>query len=138
MIVPTTARATNYECNTEQVILWKNGRLVEQTPKTYAWIHSIIQFNAETGDMWAAMDKDSNFGPMRFKILRKYEPEKELFAVYDGSDDSPSAGSTFRLRGWDKDTGLVFLLDSTSIKAISTGKCHVYNEPFYPPITQQQ
>ena len=140
------ALATNYECKTEQELQWVKGRLIPDRNLS-SWAHALIQFNDETGDFWTEIDKDSSPNPLPLKVIEKMSPDGELFAIYDETIkihtptgkilNSTSEGSSLRIRGWDRGTGLTFLFYSTSVNSISTGKCHIYNQKI-PPVVRNK
>jgi hypothetical protein len=140
-LVPTSSMAKNYECSTDHSFLWKAGRLVPQSGRTFSGAHDILHFNDETGDFWMASGKDTFLSPMPFKVVKKllllgnesFFPGNRLLAVYDGGDNKWNAGSTLRIDASDRHVGLVFLFDSTAEPALFMGKCHVYDKPI-PPV----
>jgi len=137
LIFTANAMATNYECDTKQVNVWRGDKIVP--PKFNTGVRPVILFNDETGNFSISEYPHSGpFDPIPFKILTKIEHQKVnlgymLFAVgVPDKDSDANAGSFLRLRLARNDPKVVFMLSLASSDTLLTGECRAYDK--IPPI----
>ena len=117
-----TASATVYECAPKQAIVWKNGKLEPEGKVRHPWIKSLVRFDSESSTIWTGIAPDGPMSPLKMEIFQQPTPGNDLVAIYTGIVNGQFIGNeTLTIRGWDKKSGLVFLL-TTSDEVVS-GKC---------------
>lgn len=135
-----SAKATTYRCNTKQVITWMHGNLSpDKSPN--ARPDSILQFDDETGYLWAAFDRHTYFNSTLMKIVQKRDVDANgigmVTAVLNDIIREPTGEDhwittdVFRIIR-SKKTGINFLHYIATENRLATGKCHVIDKIIDP------
>jgi hypothetical protein len=121
------AYATIYECNTSQVFTWMHGKISPDTTPN-ARPNSILQFDDQTGDLYAAFDKHDFFHKSQLHILQKMSLDKWGIGNLTAAEDDIVNGmyvtsDVFRLTR--SRQGQYFFMHFISLEnRIATGTCN--------------
>ena len=130
MLLPTTAMATVYVCDTKQAIIWKDGKLDSENINAGTG-YKLLQFNDSTGVLKEGYNFKSLTKVHVLEVLHKKTNDYKLIAIQKDAleravDDimqKDIVGVT-TLQITNSSNGSVFLLTESNIAGILTGHCH--------------